>query len=435
MAIGLSIYALFALTFCAFKVQQSEGDGEVYFNLLRRFFGETPDFAFAYQFGNAFWNAPFFLVGKAFASAFGYQPKIFHVGFEEIAITLASNAAFVLTLYLGWRILRELDLPRGPAVLLLTAFGTPLFYYAIFAPAAKHAADTLYLTAATLVFLLASRRRAWRDPVLLGVLAAASINTRWGVNFAFFAAMAVAALRVSRWRDVAIGTATTVVVGAVMFLLPALRGVPYYIPKVRPHGADSYVAAGIGPIAAAPTDSDGLIFDPTIPLKMLVSEHRGLFLWTPLTAFATLGFALAVVRASRGRRDRGFHLTIAGGALAILAIHVIWSKWDGGLSFSQRFLTSLFPVFLIGVAELVRRWGAIVYAPLAVCVAWAVGAAFVHTIGYDGISERDGIGKIVEVARTDRSNLAHKVWRDGRRRWAYLWALPQGRDPEHVNGP
>ena len=43
-------------------------------------------------------------------------------------MNVASNAAVVLTLYLGWRILRELELPRGPAVLLLTLFGTPLFY-------------------------------------------------------------------------------------------------------------------------------------------------------------------------------------------------------------------------------------------------------------------------------------------------------------------
>src|SRR5688500_15653629 len=121
MALGLTLYGLFALTFSYFKVG---GDGLVYFNLLRKFFGEEPDFAYAYQYGSAVWNTPFFLVGKALGIVFGFQPHTFHVSFEEISITVATNAAFVVTLYLGWRMLRELGLPRGPGVLFLTTFGT-----------------------------------------------------------------------------------------------------------------------------------------------------------------------------------------------------------------------------------------------------------------------------------------------------------------------
>src|SRR5919206_4664061 len=61
MAAGLALYGAFALTFAQFQVK---GDALVYYNLLRRFFREGPDFAFAYQFGSDVWNAPFFLVGK-----------------------------------------------------------------------------------------------------------------------------------------------------------------------------------------------------------------------------------------------------------------------------------------------------------------------------------------------------------------------------------
>lgn len=112
MAIGFALYALFALTFSLFKVK---GDALVYFNLLRRFFGEETDFAYAYQFGSAVWNGPFFLVGKGLGIAFGSQPRIFHVSFEEISITFAANAALVLTLYLGWRILRASGCREGRA--------------------------------------------------------------------------------------------------------------------------------------------------------------------------------------------------------------------------------------------------------------------------------------------------------------------------------
>ena len=61
----------------------------------------------------------------------------------------------MLVLYLGWRILRELDLPRGPGLLLLVLFGTPLWYYVVVEPGYKHAADTLYFTGAALLLLLA----------------------------------------------------------------------------------------------------------------------------------------------------------------------------------------------------------------------------------------------------------------------------------------
>ena len=105
MAVALALYGLFAITFAHFQIT---GDALVYFNPMRRFFGEHPDFAFAYQFGSDIWNWPFFLVGKLFAEIFGLQPHTFHVSFEEISITIATQAAFVLTLYLGWRFLREL---------------------------------------------------------------------------------------------------------------------------------------------------------------------------------------------------------------------------------------------------------------------------------------------------------------------------------------
>ena len=91
-----------------------------------------------------FWNAPFWLASQLVAVRGGLDH--FHAG--EVGVTVASNVAVLVTLYLGWQILRGLDLPRGPAVLLLTLMGTPLFAYGVLAPSYKHAADTLYATAA-----------------------------------------------------------------------------------------------------------------------------------------------------------------------------------------------------------------------------------------------------------------------------------------------
>lgn len=435
MAVGFALYGLFALTFSAFQVK---GDGLVYFNLLRRFFGEEPDFAYAYQFGSAVWNAPFFLIGKLLGIAFGFQPRIFHVSFQEISITLATNVAFVLILYLGWRILRELELPRGPAVLFLTAFGTPLFFYVVFDPAGKHAVDTLVLTAATYAFLRCDGPGAVRAAAVLGALCGWSLNIRWA-NGAFFLAFAVVLLLRDRGRLVAVAATTAVVAAAVILVLPATRGIEYYFPLISPprEGVAQRVAAPLDGLVSAvtPLDTSERGFDPTIPPRMLFSLHRGLFLWTPLTALAAIGFGLALVRARRRGEHYPFLLALLAAALALLCIHMLWPRWDGGFSFSQRFLTALFPLYLIGVAELVRRSRRVAYPLLVATVAFALAVAFTHDIGYDGVSERDGIGRVVEVMRTDHANLRRKIREDGEDRWRYLWGLLHGRDTECINEP
>jgi hypothetical protein len=429
MGLALAGYSLFALTFSHFQVK---GDALVYFNLLRRFFGEHPDSAFAYQFGSDVWNWPFFLLGKLLAALFGLQPRTFHVSFEEISITLAANAAFFATLYFGWRILRELDLPRGPGVLFVTAFGSPLFYYVIFDPAGKHAVDTLVITAATFLVLRLSAAGSTNNALALGALAGVSLNIRY-VNVTFFLAV-LCVLVVRRRRPALVALGSAILVGSVIFVLPALRGISYFVPTYFPKSqALGRFALGAHPLVGS-TSSPLNGFDPLNPLRMLFSIHRGLFLWTPLTAFAVVGYVL-LLRRSHDDERRAFLLTLLIASLALLFVHTVWGQWDGGFAFSQRFLTSLFPLYLIGVAELRRRFGRLVYPTLVVCVAWSLAVAFVHDIGYDGVSERDGLGRVANVIQTDFEHKRHQM--DGRaiKRWGYLWAVLNGHDPEHVHGP
>lgn len=436
MAGALVVYGLFAVTFSAFQIT---GDGLVYFNLLRRFFGEHPDYSFAYQFGSDVWNVPFFLVGRGLGAIFGFEPRLFHVSFEEISISVASEAAFVLTLYLGWRLLRELDLPRGASVLFLTTFGSPLFYYVVFDPAMKHAVDTLVMTAAVLFLLRIFTQGTDRQAVILGALVGLSLNIRY-VNVAFFFAVACV-LAVRNRRALLIGAATAAVVGPVIFGIPALRGISYFVPTYFPKSsalpalmsAGRY-ALGAGTTLVASTRNPLNGFNALTPLKMLFSLHRGLFIWTPLTAFAVAGFLWGLRRAEKDER-LAFRWTVLAGSAALLAAHSIWGFWDGAFSFSMRFLTALFPLFLIGIAELRRLVGRKVYPVLVACVAWSLLLAFIHMVGYDGITASDSAIKMVRTFARDRSDITHKVQKRAEQRWQYLWALPHGRDPEHVHPP
>ena len=65
-------------------------------------------------------------------------------------------------------------------------------------------------------------------------------------------------------------------------------------------------------------------------------------------------------------------------------------------SSSQRFLTALFPFFLIGTAEFVRRtrWPGVVL--LTLCACFSVWIGLVQANGYYGESASDGVDQIVE---------------------------------------
>ena len=87
--------------------------------------------------------------------------------------------------------------------------------------------------------------------------------------------------------------------------------------------------------------------------------------------------------------------------MALLLVHIVWGGfWDGGFSFSQRFLTALFPVFVIGIAELLARTRMLIAPLLIACVAWTAFLAVHHFYGYDNVSAEDGADRIVELYRT-----------------------------------
>ena len=89
----------------------------------------------------------------------------------------------IVIFYLSWRLIRGVGLRGGPGAILLTILGTPLFYYAVFQPAYKHAVDTLLITGFALLLLKADRDpHNTRLAVAIGaVLAfAISVATRTG---------------------------------------------------------------------------------------------------------------------------------------------------------------------------------------------------------------------------------------------------------------
>jgi hypothetical protein len=392
MVVALVAFGLFVVTFDHAKVQD---DGTVYFDFLRRFFGVDTD-GVAYQFGSSLWTAPFWLASQAVA----VRGEIDHFQAGQVGVTVASNVAIFVTLYLGWRILRDLDLPRGPAVLLLALFGTPLWFYGVLEPSYKHAADTLYATAAFWFVLRSSRDDAGRrDYLVSGLCFALLLSTRYA-NVALVGGVVAVFWVLRLRRPAAWMISSTLVFAALIFAAPLVRHIPYASPAQPTYGlgpGSDGPAALTRPAIRLALDAPAGVYVPrtdfnaTAPLKMLFTLHRGLFLWTPLTFLATVGFVLLLLRDGANRR---FLAALGVSAVGLLLIHSLWGvAWDGYGSFSQRFLTALFPLFLLGTAELVRRWRWPAVGVMTLCACFSVWVGLVLLNGFYDVEHQSYVNR------------------------------------------
>lgn len=379
---GVLASGLVAMTFARPRIQ---GDGLVYYAFMRKLLGENVKGAFAYQPGLAYWNAPFYLVGRA-------------IGKPEVSIAVASYVACLLTLFLARRLLIGLGLPYGWVLLAVALIGTPLWYYVLFEPSYTHVLDGLVFTAAATALGAALRVGRGRWAVAAGACAGFLPSVRYANVFVVPFLIAPLILRNRRLGSIACVSALTA--GMLAFAVPILAGVHYGKP-----------------------DSSTVSIDPTAPFKMLFSVQRGLFLWTPLTFVTVVGY-LAWLR--RDPLNRSFLVSVGGGGLALVVGYAGWGNlWPAGFSFSERYLASLFPIFVIGAAAIVRlySWRGIALIAGTSCVSLVIGFTFAY--GYKGQNAANGVDTILRLyVNGDRTlpGIARQVGVHARDRWETIFA-------------
>ncbi|MDX6516129.1 MAG: hypothetical protein QOH73_1795 [Gaiellaceae bacterium] len=433
MVVALALYGLAMLALAHARVNN---DAVEYYDFARRFAGASVPGVRAYQFGAGLYDAPFYVLGRLAQVVTGVE-TIGGVPLTEMAIALGAAVALVLTLYVGWLILRRFELPAGPGVLLLTVCGTPLVYYTALEPNYKHAVDTL---AVTLVAYLMLRITDEAEPrlallVALGAAFAFAVTVRYADVVMLPGVLLPLLLRRS-FQQVRAVLSAVLLAGVLLFMLPVARGIPYKsfgtsqgaaAPPARVVELELFpgyerlcppVPVHLNVVQCLRNRFDVQV-DLRVPPKMLFSLQRGLFLWTPLTLFATLGVVLLFF-SRRERRPYLWGLSFA--AFCLVAVHLVWDiHWSGGFSFSQRFLTALFPFFLIGTAELVRRFGARAMVVLALCCAYSLLLALTIFFGYAHQTADDGLRTIAPLftggERTPwgvaRTTIAHALGRFG----------------------
>ncbi|HXR11373.1 MAG TPA: hypothetical protein VN770_03695 [Gaiellaceae bacterium] len=429
MAVAVGLYLLVTASLCSYSV---DNDGRVYLDFLRRLTGESATGPSTHQWGSALVTLPLFLVARLLG-VLGIH-TMGHAPLEQVSMAATTAAALVGAVYLGWKLLRRLDLPAGPGVLALTVVGTPLFYYSALQGTYKHAIDAFFVTLEWFVLLLVLRRPSRRLLLVLGACLGLSITIRTA-NAALVPGMLLPFLLRRNVRGAATVLGTTAVVTVVLFAIPSVAGIsggqlalPQFATPIRlaagttnPGQSNFFWCRNYTyrlTFAQCLRNKLGVQPDPAAPAKMLFTLHRGLFLWTPLTALATIGFLLLM----RRRRDERHYLAGIGvAALCLLLVHMLWGDfWDNGFSFSQRFLTALFPFFLLGTAELVRRWRGVALAALSVCALFSLVIALTFFVGYKGITAKDGVDRIVKLYTSGErtpQQLVRRIGVDVRGRW------------------
>jgi hypothetical protein len=356
--------------------------------------------AIGYQFGLAYFEAPFYAVGKLFA-AVGWTT----IGGQSAQQASVAGGAVVYvgaTIGLLYALLRRLRLRFAALSASLVVYGTSVFYYGVFSPGQTHSVDVFLASAIALLCLLGFEL-GWPLKLMLavGVVGGAATAVRWfdamllvGISLTLFA--------IKRRWEAAITAASGVVTLVLLAIVPTALGVHVF--------SGGY-------------DANLLSFAPFSPLRMLFTVHRGLFVWTPLTLIGAVGYVCVM----RWRRDvTAFLAALATAGVLVVCSYASFATWDGGLSFSQRYFTVLVPLWAIGVAGLLEIAPRIVTPLCAFAVAWALFLALtMQMLTTDQRLGADGIARL-GAAQTPGA-YALGLWQESRIARALPWR-PFGRD-------
>lgn len=344
-----AVWAFFVVNFSALQVDT--GDGTVQYQFVQRLFGDRSH-AGGYFFGLGLAEAPFYGLGKllelAGITTIAGQPT------RQATIALALGLLTTFAWPLLSPILRGLGLPQPGLLILAAVLGTPLFFYATFKPWKDHALDALLFTAClALVYRYFSSDAPRRQLVFaIGGVLGASVTVRY-INGAEGVALVLVLVALRRWRHAIEVTISAAAVSLALFAVPWALGASVF------SGGDSPDSA--------------LTFAPLNPLRMLFTNHRGYFVWSPVAALGCVGFLLLF----KTRPAKRIFLAAAGAmGLGIIASYALVVFWDGTWSFSQRFFTPLFPLVAIGLGGLAVSLPRLTAVAAAVACAWSLLLAF-----------------------------------------------------------
>ena len=349
-----------------------------------------------------FWS-PFFLAAHLVSKVVGGSAD----GYSALyawAISFGSTFYAIVGLVLLTRVLSWRFDSRSALIGLIGVWlGSPLVFYMYMHPSMSHAVSFF------LCSLIVWEYERWRHHtaawhfVVIGITTGLAVATRFDnavyvlLLAAFWARSRLAPLLAQTHRR---GSIRSAALSIVLIIVGFLIG---FWPQMAAW------RAMYGSYLAGPRDYElgrtlSLWDSPNLG-SVLISGHRGLFVWSPVLLLALIGL---VRLAALGRRLADSML-VAAFAVQVWVIGG-WGMWWGGASFGQRFFIDLVPAFALGLTCIARdvRFKPnrrIFMTAIALCLLWSAGLA-VQYVG--GIVDRERPVRFVELARNQFT--AVPVW-------------------------
>ena len=349
-------------------------------------FTEEGNVANKYTYGVSLLELPFFLIIHGYATITGSENNGFGGPYTYV---LVFASVFYLTL--GVFFLRKFLLRYFPPFvasvsILLTFFGTNLFYYAIYEPGMSHVYSFFLFSTFLLVLSKTLDSPSLLNFCLLGLIyglicVIRPTNIIIGLFLIFFEATSWAAVKkrvsfyLNHW--------TGVLVAGIIIFIVAIPQMLYW-----KHVYGGYIAYSYGGgVIKTNLDKEGFIYwsNPKI-LQVLFSYQNGLFMYTPL-ALISVGSSIWLTF----KKQLNGLLILITFLIATYIFSSWWAWWFGG-AFGHRCFVEYYALLSIPLAYFIHRADnttnqklkKIIFIVLTLLVISSIRLADIYTSPWDG---------------------------------------------------
>ena len=335
---------IFLIAAFGFNIYRIQGDGWVYFAFLEKALGipdpESSDIHLKWgyvQMGAAFFNMPFYLLAYTVERLTGWNIPVSGITLRSISINLASNFYVLSAIVLVVRTLKKLNYRSIYISVIAVLFSTSAFAAAAIMPSCSHAVE-LFLVSASVYYTIVYVEHSPSKWIVTGVLLALIVFVRY-FNIVLIACAVMYFIMRKDWERLKF-----VVLGfvSVIWLLPLL----FY----------TYNGGWFNLMGHTDDHKSISLFLTTVPLfpvnsfKLLVHPLHGILIWSPVVILSLLGLCLYPV-------TNNLKFLLLSMFTSILILYGFLPEWHAGWSFSNRYLTGLFPVYVIGLASFLQHSG------------------------------------------------------------------------------
>ena len=336
---AVCLFLFFAFGFNIYRIQ---GDGRLYYAMIERTLN-IPDpessqkyleFGFQ-QSGSAFFNIPFYLLGYSIEKAMHRDIDVKGITLRSAFINLGSNFYMILSLLLMFKVLKLLNLRRATISIVSVLFSTSAFVVAIVTPAYNHVVD-IFLATLFMYLMVRGLQGDSKSLFLLGITCVAALIVRY-VNVVLIIPPILFLLLKKEYRKI-------------WAISLGFLSVAWIFPLILYHYNGNMFTLTIKPEAPA-IIADRMLWYPKYLLRYLVHPIHGIFVWSPVTILSAIG----LIKMSDEKPSIA-HICLSIWILFLLLYGFLWD-WHAGWSFSNRYMVSLFPIYIIGLCYFLDKYG------------------------------------------------------------------------------